>query len=113
MTTPRRTRRAREDHPATLHPLSPFDVMDTPELAALALLEHAIDVARIAILAQHIGLLDPDPPCRRDPKPGDELTTPFFTSAHALTIVIRRYRAAVAQAVELDAERGRRSDDDV
>lgn len=72
--------------------------MDAPELAALALLEHAIDVARVAVLAQHVELLDPDPPFRREPQPGAELTRPFLARAHALSIVIRRYRAAVALA---------------
>lgn len=72
--------------------------MDAPELAALALLEHAIDVARVAVLAQHVELLDPDPPFRSEPKPGGELTRPFLARAHALLIVIRRYRAAIAQA---------------
>jgi hypothetical protein len=85
--------------------LTPFDVMDAPQLAALVLLEHAIEVARVAVLAQHIDLLDPDPPFRRDPQPGDELTTPFFTRAHALSVVIRRYRAAVAQADDASRER--------
>ena len=93
MTTTRRARRVREHPPETL---TPFAVMDAPELAALALLEHAIDVASIALLAQHLDLLDPDPPRKRDPQPGGDLTTPFFARARALSAVIRRYRAAVA-----------------
>ena len=113
MSGPRRTRRAREDPPAVL---TPFDVMDAPELAALAVLEHAIDVARVALLAQHIDLIDPDPPFRREPQPGGDLTRPFLARAHALLIVIRRYRAAIAKAaVGLDGSRddgGGSSDDD-
>ena len=112
MTAARRTRPAREDPPATL---TPFEVMDAPELAALALLEHAIDVARISVLARHVELLDPDAPFQREPQPGSDLTSPFFARAHALTVVIRRYRAAIAQAdVDLDASRAREglSDDD-
>ena len=113
MTGARRPRRARGDPPDVL---SPFDVMDAPELAALALLEHAIDVARVAVLAQHVDLLDPDPPFRREPQPGGELTRPFLARAHALWVVTRRYRAAVAQAaVGLDGSRddgGGPSDDD-
>ena len=86
--------------------LTPFAVMDAPELAALVLLENAIEVARIALLAQHIELLDPDPPFKRAPQPGDELTTPFFNRAHALSLVIRRYRAAIAKAAaRLDGSR--------
>ena len=72
--------------------------MDAPEIAALALLEPAIEVARVALLAQHVDLLDPDPPFRREPQPGRELTRPFLARAQALSLVIRRYRAAIAQA---------------
>jgi hypothetical protein len=87
--------------------LTPFAVMDAPELAALALLEHAINVAHVAVLAQHLDLLDPDAPFHREPQPGGELTMPFFKRAHALLTVIRRYRSAVAQAAaRLDASRG-------
>ncbi len=83
---------------ATPEPLTPFSVMDAPELAALALLENAIDVARIAVLAQHADLLDPDAPywSRRATLPGANLTTAFFAHTHALWMTVRRYRAAVA-----------------
>jgi hypothetical protein len=90
-----RARPARED-PAEV--LSPFDVIAAPELAALALLEHAIHVARIALLAQHVELLDPDAPCRGKAQPGAELTNRFLARAYDLSAVIRRYRAAVGQA---------------
>lgn len=104
------------DDPAVL---SPFDVMDAPELAALALLEHAIHVARIALLAQHIELLDPDAPTQRQPQPGGLLTTAFFARSYDLAVVIRRYRAAVAQAAAAgldgspDHDHGCRADDDL
>jgi hypothetical protein len=77
--------------------------MDAPELAALVLLEHAIEVAWVAVLAQHVDLLDPDAPFTREAQPGAELTRPFFNSAHALTLVLRRYRAAVARAAAVAA----------
>ena len=76
--------------------LTPFAVMDAPELAALALLEHAIDVARVAVLAQHIDLIDPDAPSPCSPLPGADLTALFFARAYALSTVIWRYRAALA-----------------
>lgn len=97
MTRPRCTCRAPDEPPA---PLTPFDLMDAPELAALAVLQHAIEVAWVAVLAQHVDLLDPDAPFRRAPQPGADLTTPFFRGAHALSLVIRRYRAVVAKAAE-------------
>jgi hypothetical protein len=111
-----RPRPAAED---SANVLSPFDLMDAPELAALALLEHAIHVARIAVLAQHVELLDPDAPFQREAQPGDQLTTAFLARAYELAVVIRRYRAAVAQAAAgLDGSpdhrsRGRRADDDL
>lgn len=95
MSRPRRARRSPDVAPATL---TPFDVMDAPELAALAVLAHAIDVAWVAMLAQHGDLLDPDTPTSSTTQPGAALSAPFFNGAHALTLVIRRYRAAVAQA---------------
>jgi hypothetical protein len=111
-----RPRPARED-PAEV--LSPFDVMEAPELAALALLEHAIHVARIAVLAQHVELLDPDAPPQREAQPGGQLTTAFFARAYELAVVIRRYRAVVALAAAgRDGSpdrpaRGGRADDDL
>lgn len=78
--------------------LTPFDVMDAPELAALALLEHAIDVAWVAVLAQHLELIDPDAPFRCEPHPHADLTAQLFTRASALSVAIRRYRAALAPA---------------
>lgn len=108
MTGPRRTRRARQDPPEIL---SPFDVMSAPELAALALLEHALHVARIAMLAQHVELLEPDASFQPDAQPGAELTTSFFARSYALSVVIRRYRTAVAQAaVALDGAHDDRDD---
>lgn len=102
MTTPHPARGA----PRDLHAiLSPFDVMDAPELAALAVLEHAIEVAWVAVLAQHVDLLDPDAPFTREARPGADLTAPFFHSAHALTLVLRRYRASVAVAARRDVPR--------
>ena len=98
MSKPRRKRRTHQDRPATL---TPFAVMDAPELAALALLEHAVEVAWIALLARHVDLLDPDAPFRRAPQPGAAVTTPFFNAAHVLTDVIRRYRDALALAAAI------------
>ena len=90
--------------------LSPFDLMDAPELAALALLEHAIHVARIAVLAEHIELLDPDAPSERDAHPADHLTSAFFARAYDLAVVLRRYRAAVTRAAAR-GDAGRTDDD--
>lgn len=92
-----------QEHPPAAGALTPFAVMDVPELAALALLEHAIDVARVAVLAQHLELIDPDAPFRCDPRPNNDVTGVFFVRAHALSVAIRRYRAAVVPAEPRDA----------
>jgi hypothetical protein len=109
MSRPGPTRLIREDPSTTI---TPFAVMDAPELAAFALLEHAIDVACIALLAQHIYLLDSDPPVQREPLPGGDLTKPFFARARALTVVLRRYRAALAQAANASRDDGFGSEDE-
>lgn len=97
MTERRRLRCCPQELPPAV--LSPFAVMDAPELAALALLEHAIDVARVAVLAQHLELIDPDAPFRCEPHPHADLIAQFFSRASALSVAIRRYRAALAPAV--------------
>lgn len=89
--------------------------MDAPELAALVILEHAIEVAWLAMLAQHVELLDPDAPRPHEPGRGSSLATRFFARAHALSDVIHRYRAVVAEASRgFDGARDDRgcSDDD-
>lgn len=91
MTAPRP--RIVSDEPSP--PLTPHAVSDAPELAALVLLTHAIDVARVAVLAQYIDLLDPDAPFRRDRRHGDALVPQLLASARALSVLIYRYRAAV------------------
>ena len=73
-------------------------VMNAPELSALVLLEHAIEIATLAVLAQHPALLDPDAPCARHTHPGALLTHSLFVRAHKLCVVVRRYRAAVSEA---------------
>jgi hypothetical protein len=45
--------------------LTPFDLMSAPEFAPLALLEHAIHLARLSLLAENPQLLYDDPPLPR------------------------------------------------
>ena len=50
-------KRARRVRPPPPPPRVP-DLIDAPELAAIILLEHALDVAADALLAEHLTLID-------------------------------------------------------
>jgi len=86
--------------PPIPRPLTPFVLQDAPELAAIALLEHALDVVRLALLARHTHLLDPDAPpwVEKAPEPGEAIAGAFFKRAYHLGLLLRRYRGAVAGA---------------
>ena len=78
--------------------LSPLVVVNAPELASLALLEHAIEIARLAVLAEHHELLDSDALLVRHAHPGAFLTHRLFVRAHRLLVIVRQYRVAVSAA---------------
>jgi hypothetical protein len=94
------TRRSRPGPacPPIPRPLTPFVLQDAPELAAIALLEHALDVVRLALLARHAHLLDPDAPpwVEKAPEPGEAIAGAFFKRAYHLGLLLRRYRGEVA-----------------
>jgi hypothetical protein len=50
--------RRRPASPPTAAPPTVPDLVDAPELAALILLEHALDVAANTLLAEHMTLID-------------------------------------------------------
>jgi len=98
---------ARRAAPGALGPLTPLALEDAPELAALELLEHALHVAGLALLARHAHLRDPDAPpwiARTGPRSAEAAASAYFERAHHLAVVLRRYRAAVAaEAAEIAA----------
>jgi hypothetical protein len=89
----------RRGHPLPApSPPSVPELVSAPELAAIVLLEHALDLTAHALLAQHPTLTDD---CAQTPDDG-----PVVTLAHsicrraaALEQVLRRYRHAVRDAV--------------
>jgi hypothetical protein len=83
------------------------DLVLAPELAAIILLEHALDVATHALLAEHPTLVD-DFARARDDAPALSLAHRICLRAGALEETLRRYRRAVG-----DLERLRSADDDV
>ena len=87
--------------PAT--PLTPVDLLAAPELAALDLLGHAVNVAGLALIAQYPHLLgDEYGRVRHDGDAVAELAERLLRRARALDDVIGRYRQAVANAQRPD-----------
>jgi hypothetical protein len=96
--------------PAALAPPTPPDLAVAPELAAIVLLEHALDIAIYALIAEHPTLLD-DFAFARDKSPVLSHAATIWRRANSLGDVLRRYRLAVRDAstpAEHDA-----SDDDM
>ena len=80
-----------------------------PELAAILLLEHAINVAQQALLAEHPTLID-DFARARDDAPILALAETIFSRAVALEQSLRRYRRAVRDATSPSCNDGPRDD---
>jgi hypothetical protein len=79
------------------------ELVDSPELAAVMLLEHALDVAVDALLAEHMTLIDD---FRRPSEDGPvlSLANTICRRAPALRDALRRYRKAVRLATSSDAD---------
>jgi hypothetical protein len=92
----KRLRRARPTAPAPAPPRVP-DLADAPELAAIILLEHALDVATDALLAEHMTLID-DFHSPRQQGPVVYLAHGICRRAAALRETLWRYRRAVREA---------------
>jgi hypothetical protein len=89
-------RRGRTATPAPPPPRVP-DLAVAPELAAILLLEHALDVATDALLAEHMTLIDDfHPP--REQGPVVHLAEVICRRAAALRETLWRYRHAVRDA---------------
>jgi hypothetical protein len=73
------------------------DLVGAPELAAIILLEHALDVAADALLAEHLTLID-DFQRPRDQGPVVALAHAIRLRSAVLAKTLRRYRHAVRDA---------------
>jgi len=89
-------RRARSVTPAPAPPTVP-DLILAPELAAVALLEHALDMAVSAIRAEHPELAD-DLARERDADPAAALALTICRRSGDLLDTLHRYRRAVRDA---------------
>ncbi len=87
------------------------DLVDAPELAALILLEYALDVAADALVAEHMTLIDDFHNPRQQ---GDvvSLAHTIRLRASALRDTLVRYRRAVRDAA-VSAAADRANDDDL
>jgi len=84
-------------HPdAAANILTPFDLMDAPQLAALQLLEAAFHVTSLALLAAHAELIDPDYP-HRGVDPAAPLAARLLRQTHDICLAIRAYRRALTK----------------
>ena len=82
--------------PVTASPTVP-DLVDAPELAAIILLEHALDVAANALVAEHMTLMD-DFHGPREQGPVVSLAHTICRRTGALRDTLVRYRRAVRDA---------------
>jgi len=89
-------KRTRRVQPAPAPPRVP-DLVLAPELAAIILLEHALDVAADALLAEHPTLID-DFHRPRDQGPIVFLAHAICLRSAALRETLWRYRRAVSEA---------------
>jgi len=92
-----RRRRPRADTPPPPPPTVP-DLTRAPELAAIILLEHALEVASAALLAEHQTLID-DYHLIRDQGAVVVLAHLICRREAALRETLRRYRRAVRDTV--------------
>jgi hypothetical protein len=86
------------------------DLVVAPELAAIILLEHALDVAASALVAEHMTLID-DFRRPREQGPVVSLAHTICLRAAALRDTLVRYRRAVRDAAASAADNA--SDDDI
>ena len=89
--------------------VTPSDLGDHPELAVLEILDHALGIAKFAILAEHLELTDPDPA-----KPPDLVVLAaehVLITVDTLSRVIASYRGVI-QAGHRWAQPAARSDHD-
>lgn len=89
-------RRARANTTAPAPPTVP-DLVLAPELAAIILLEHALDIAVLALVAEYPTLID-DFARERDADPAVSLALTICRRSGNLQDTLRRYRGAMRDA---------------
>ena len=83
-------------------PLMLVDLLNAPELAVLDVLQHAVHVARVALIAQHPHLLgDERGQMHLDGDPIAQSAAEIIDRAFDLSVALQRYRRAIANATDL------------
>jgi hypothetical protein len=80
---------------------TPPEIDHAPELALLAVLDHALDILAAAVVAAHPNLTDDEPFYRQLHRPEVKAADVILTHARRLRVALGRYRRAIA---ELHAE---------
>lgn len=93
----------RRPSPPTPAPPTVPDLIGAPELAAIILLEHALDIATSALLAEHLTLTD-DFHRPREQGPVVSLAYAICRRAGALRATLEGYRRAVRDAATADVD---------
>jgi hypothetical protein len=75
---------------------SPPEIDRAPEVALLAVLDHALDVAMAAVVAAHPNLVDDEPFYRQLHRPEVKAADAILTRAARLRDALDRYRRAIA-----------------
>lgn len=75
---------------------TPPEIDHAPEVALLAVLDHALDIAAAAVVAAHPNLLDDEPFYRQLGRPEMKAADAILTRARRLRDALNRYRRAVA-----------------
>ncbi|MGO9837405.1 MAG: hypothetical protein ACLP1X_24705 [Polyangiaceae bacterium] len=85
-----------------LSPVTLVDLLNAPELAVLELLDHAVHVARLALVAQHPHLLgDEHGRPGSDADPIAQRAAEILDCAFALARAVRGYRRAIDHSATL------------
>lgn len=82
---------------------TPPEIDRAPEVALLAVLDHALDVVATAIVAAHPNLLDDEPFYRHLDRPELKAADAILTRARRLRDALHRYRRVIA-ALHASAE---------
>jgi hypothetical protein len=75
---------------------TPPEIERAPEVALLAALDHALDIAAAAVVAAHPNLLDDEPAYRHLDRPEMKAADAILTRARRLRDALDRYRRAIA-----------------
>jgi hypothetical protein len=82
---------------------TPADLIDAPQLAALAMLASAIRITRSALLAEHTELLADDRPLSgQSPDRTTRIAERLLRSTSELSAALRDYRSAAISVIELE-----------